>query len=281
MLPNSYMATLHHQIVYRLHDRALDLPIPDHTRDIIFIMVEREYEIPTIIQIPKQLPKEKLEEVIPLEWITNYEKAFQNTTPVFASDTKYVKQKDGSIKIVYETITKSKASSSTPLVFQALMIRPITSEDDIQIHSFQADGSPVYTDKIKGHFIWDVDPNMCDEDCECRTCLKVSSLPPPIPCFMASNYDQDFPPLEPTSKPERNLFSRPFIQTIEVLSDRSLKQPSQAEQSDSDTVVDLTQVFMASKIDPHPSTQTVDSHDEVSTGPTPIVEELHENYTHV
>ncbi|KAK2666062.1 hypothetical protein Ddye_004636 [Dipteronia dyeriana] len=47
---------------------------------------------------------------------------------------------------------------------------------------------------------------------------------------MASNYDQDFPPLVPTSNPERNLFSRPFIQTTKVLSYGSLKQPSKAEQ---------------------------------------------------
>ncbi|KAK2643039.1 hypothetical protein Ddye_024802 [Dipteronia dyeriana] len=47
---------------------------------------------------------------------------------------------------------------------------------------------------------------------------------------MASSYDKDFPHLESSSNPERNLFSKPFIQPSEVLPDRSLKQPSQAEQ---------------------------------------------------
>ncbi|KAK2664164.1 hypothetical protein Ddye_002738 [Dipteronia dyeriana] len=42
MLPNSYMATLNHQIVYRFQDHALDLPIPGHTGDTIFIKAERE-----------------------------------------------------------------------------------------------------------------------------------------------------------------------------------------------------------------------------------------------
>ncbi|KAK2661766.1 hypothetical protein Ddye_000340 [Dipteronia dyeriana] len=114
MIPNSYMATLHHQIAYRLQDHALDLLIPRHTEDTIFITAKIEDEIPTIIQIPKQIPIEKLKEVMPLEWITNYEKTFQNTTPVIASDVKYVKQRDCTIKIVYETITESEASSSTP-----------------------------------------------------------------------------------------------------------------------------------------------------------------------
>ncbi|KAK2640902.1 hypothetical protein Ddye_022665 [Dipteronia dyeriana] len=57
---------------------------------------------------------------------------------------------------------------------------------------------------------------------------------PPIPslihCFMASSYDKDFPPLKSSSNPEMYLFSRPFIQSTEVISDGSLKQPSQAEQ---------------------------------------------------
>ncbi|KAK2645495.1 hypothetical protein Ddye_020690 [Dipteronia dyeriana] len=55
MMPNSYMVTLYHQIAYKLQDHALDLPIPGHTGDTLFIKAEREDEVPTIIQIPKQL----------------------------------------------------------------------------------------------------------------------------------------------------------------------------------------------------------------------------------
>ncbi|KAK2662727.1 hypothetical protein Ddye_001301 [Dipteronia dyeriana] len=294
MMPNSYMATLHHQIAYRLQDHALDLPIPGHTGDTIFIKAEREDEVPTIIQIPKQLPREKLTEIMHLKWITNYEKAFQNITPVVATDTKFTKLADGSIQATYEQIGTSETSTSAtetapsaPPVFQVLMIRPVTTEQEIPIHRFEADGTPVYTDKVNGHFIWDVDPEMCDADCECRVCQKpvkasckpvplfrdpkdphspwiglrpiknkplpiydralqilkeegllldeqteklLPAIPVPIPCYMASSYDKDFPPLESSSNPERNLFSRPFIQSTEVLPDGSLKKPSQAEQ---------------------------------------------------
>ncbi|KAK2642173.1 hypothetical protein Ddye_023936 [Dipteronia dyeriana] len=38
MLPNSYMASLHHHIAYRLQDHALDLPILGHTGDTIIII---------------------------------------------------------------------------------------------------------------------------------------------------------------------------------------------------------------------------------------------------
>ncbi|KAK3183218.1 hypothetical protein Dsin_030504 [Dipteronia sinensis] len=47
---------------------------------------------------------------------------------------------------------------------------------------------------------------------------------------MASSYDQNFPPLEPASNSEKTRFSRPYVQTSEVLPDGSLKHPSHAEQ---------------------------------------------------
>ncbi|KAK0586533.1 hypothetical protein LWI29_008533 [Acer saccharum] len=119
MQANSYMATLYHQFAYRLQDHALDLPLPGHNGDTIFIKAEREDEVPTILQIPKQLPREKLTEIMPLEWLTNYEKVFQDEAPVIATDTTYVPQPDGTIKTIYKPLTGSKASSSseTPPIF--------------------------------------------------------------------------------------------------------------------------------------------------------------------
>jgi hypothetical protein len=35
------------------------------------------------------------------------------------------------------------------------------------VSSFLAYGHIVSTDKIKGHFIWDVDPSMCNPSCTC------------------------------------------------------------------------------------------------------------------
>jgi hypothetical protein len=53
------------------------------------------------------------------------------------------------------------------------MILPINNIDrkqqiDIPVHSFLPDGSTVSTDKINGHFIWNVDPSMCDPNCLCN-----------------------------------------------------------------------------------------------------------------
>ncbi|KAK3222092.1 hypothetical protein Dsin_009117 [Dipteronia sinensis] len=47
---------------------------------------------------------------------------------------------------------------------------------------------------------------------------------------MASSYDHDFPPLEPSTNPEKNMFSKPYVQSTEVLPDGSLKHSYHVEQ---------------------------------------------------
>ena len=46
------MATLNHQLVYRLQNHALDFPTPDNHSDALMVLAEYD-QIPTIIQIPR------------------------------------------------------------------------------------------------------------------------------------------------------------------------------------------------------------------------------------
>ncbi|QCD96106.1 hypothetical protein DEO72_LG6g808 [Vigna unguiculata] len=41
-------------------------------------------------------------------------------------------------------------------------------EGKIPIWGVQPNGTPILTNKINGHFIWDADPDMCDPDCDCH-----------------------------------------------------------------------------------------------------------------
>ena len=68
-IPTSKIATLHHQIVYRLQNHVLDLPTPHTTSDALMIFTDTD-TIPTIIQIPKQIHKQELLKLMPLEWLT-------------------------------------------------------------------------------------------------------------------------------------------------------------------------------------------------------------------
>ncbi|KDP22907.1 hypothetical protein JCGZ_01845 [Jatropha curcas] len=94
-------ATLHHQIVYRLQDHAINLQTPGilHS-DALFIFVDGS-PTPTIVQTPRQLPHEELEKLIPSAWITNYEKLDQLPQPVQQQDPIFVRQLDKSVRISF------------------------------------------------------------------------------------------------------------------------------------------------------------------------------------
>ncbi|XP_048229695.1 uncharacterized protein LOC125370070 [Ricinus communis] len=138
-------------------------------------------QISTIVQAPRQLEKEDLQKLIPTEWVTNYEKLqASQAKPVQATDPLFVNQKDGTVKTIF---TKTGESSSAPTIFQASMIQPVSRpREKISIHSFQSSGHQVYTAKVKGHFIWDVDPGMCQPGCTYEDDLDFAEL-----CFQHSN----------------------------------------------------------------------------------------------
>ena len=70
-ISSAKITTLHHQLVYRLQNHALDTP--EHHSDALMVLAESD-QIPTIITIPRQIPKHELIKLMPLEWISNYKK---------------------------------------------------------------------------------------------------------------------------------------------------------------------------------------------------------------
>ncbi|KAK4383782.1 polyprotein [Sesamum angolense] len=112
----SVMATLHHQLVFRLQNHSLDLP-NQGSRD-----------------APMQ----------------------QHGT-VKATDFWFKRLPDGRVKTIFKTQPDGEPSNPE---FQ-LMITPIPVPKKIitPIASFGAYGHRIYTDRINGHFIWDVNPS--------------------------------------------------------------------------------------------------------------------------
>ncbi|GAY61917.1 hypothetical protein CUMW_213710 [Citrus unshiu] len=80
-ISSAKIVTLHHQLVYRLQNHALDLPAPEHNSDALMVLAKSD-QIPTIIQIPRQIPRDELIKLVPLEWISNYEQFHNNTAPI-------------------------------------------------------------------------------------------------------------------------------------------------------------------------------------------------------
>ncbi|KAH9716979.1 hypothetical protein KPL71_021656 [Citrus sinensis] len=258
--PTSKIAALHHQIVYRLHNHALDLPTPHTTSNALMILASTD-TIPTIIQIPKQIQKQELLTLMPLEWLTNYEHFHQNSEPVQTMEATFERRQNGQVKLSFQT-PETKPVSDTPQLSYAVMITAVQigQEKNLPIHGFSSEGYPVYPDKINGHFLWDVpEAHMCNLDCPCLDDTDVDEeleimrrkkkkkikpsypQPPPDPkppvqqirsCLMFSSqsrsYGESFPPLEKQTDTETKVTSKPYVQSPVTASGRP-EEPKQYE----------------------------------------------------
>ncbi|KAH9671294.1 hypothetical protein KPL70_017317 [Citrus sinensis] len=163
----SKIATIHHQIVNRLQNHALDLPTVQTTSDALMILVDID-TIPTIIQIPKQIQKQELLQLMPLEWLTNYEQFHQNSKPIQTSQAVFEKRPDGQVKMSFQPV--DKPNLDPPRLSYTAMIAAVSTgqESSLPIYGFSSEGYPVYPDKVNGHFLWDVpEAHMCNPDCPC------------------------------------------------------------------------------------------------------------------
>ena len=53
------------------------------------------------------------------------------------------------------------------------MIKSKVKEDSrMLIFAVKADGRVIYSNKVNGHFIWDVAPEMCDSNCSWMTVME-------------------------------------------------------------------------------------------------------------
>ncbi|KAH9716885.1 hypothetical protein KPL71_021621 [Citrus sinensis] len=100
-ISSAKIATLHHQLVYRLQNHALDLPAPEHHSDTLMVLAESD-QIPTIIQIPRQIPRHELIKLMPLEWISNYEQFHNNTAPIQTSESMFERRQDGTVRMTFK-----------------------------------------------------------------------------------------------------------------------------------------------------------------------------------
>ncbi|KAH9752114.1 hypothetical protein KPL71_014568 [Citrus sinensis] len=175
------IATLHHQLVYRLQNHALDLPTPDHHSDTLMVLAESD-QIPTIIQIPRQIPRHELIKLMPLEWISNYEQFHNNTAPFFLT---LPKMNWNSISLNKMNPMMKQCALSTRMTFKpppsapqepprlsftysSMLTAVQTAQEDLPITGFNSEGYPVYPAKHNGHFLWDAPGSgMYDPNCPC------------------------------------------------------------------------------------------------------------------
>ena len=72
-------------------------------------------ETPSIIQIPKQILKKELLQLMPLEWINNYENFKKNNTPIIATEATFKRSTDGTVKTIFKRPDEEEPSRGNPL----------------------------------------------------------------------------------------------------------------------------------------------------------------------
>ncbi|KAH9780742.1 hypothetical protein KPL71_008199 [Citrus sinensis] len=220
-ISSAKIATLHHQLVYRLQNHALDLPTPEHHSDTLMVLAESD-QIPTIIQIPRQIPRHELIKLMPLEWISNYEQFHNNTAPIQTSETKhnghFLWDAPGSgmcdpncpcwddweeADDDYATTRKKKPKKKKPS-------GPCHHCDPKPPSAPPPPPAPlpIYRKELK----W------IAKHCKSEIPSPLSNPTPivqPLACMMfsstSSDYSSSFPSLEPHTDPQRNVVSKPFI----------------------------------------------------------------------
>ncbi|KAH9668396.1 hypothetical protein KPL70_021399 [Citrus sinensis] len=240
------------RLILTLHGRK-GLPVTARIALLDTRFKEYQHTIPTIIQIPKQIQKQDLLKLMPLEWLTNYEHFHQNSEPVQTTEATFDKRPNGQVKLSFQTPNTKPVSDSPQLSYTAMITAVQTDQEKkLSIHGFSSEGYPVYPDKINGHFLWDVpEAHICNPDCPClddtdfdeelevmrrkKKKKKKSSYPPPscksfLPqppldpkppaqpirsCLMFSShsYEESFPPLEKQTNTQTRVTSKPFIQS--------------------------------------------------------------------
>ncbi|KAI5428556.1 hypothetical protein KIW84_033519 [Lathyrus oleraceus] len=164
-VPEAMSATLYHQIIYRLQNHSIDLPLSGCSSDSLLVVTNREEDIPYIVQIPRRITREMLTQLILLEWITNYKRLHVDRRPTQSQEATFRRSINKTVKTIFKK--PNEGSTSMSPIFQTMMIQPVLKEDRCPVYAVTTEGKPIYTGKIDRHFIWDVDPSRCDPDCDC------------------------------------------------------------------------------------------------------------------
>ena len=101
-MQDTFAATLHYQLAYRLQNHAFDMAVPDiavpdiaQSNDALLIQVDPGMT-PMCTFVPRQLDKDQMMSLFPESWIMKYEMLHQATKPIqskilFLSEKKMVK----------------------------------------------------------------------------------------------------------------------------------------------------------------------------------------------
>ena len=114
----------------------------------LFILANSQEETSSIVQIPRNIFRKELQELIPLQWVTSYEKFKDNTKPLSTSHGTFRRFVDGLVTTTFKRLDEASSNNSSE-VFHSLMIKPKVKDDNkMSIFIVKADGRVIYSDKV-------------------------------------------------------------------------------------------------------------------------------------
>ncbi|KAL0010227.1 hypothetical protein SO802_005335, partial [Lithocarpus litseifolius] len=143
---DTYAATLHYQLAYRLQNHAFDMVVPDmaQTNDALSIQVYPRMT-PMCMFVPRQLTRDQMTSLFPESWITKYEEHHQTVKLIQSNNPFFIRKESGKVETRFVTAT-SKKKEVTIVQTQMAMLQPISYafEKGLTIKGFHEDGKPCY-----------------------------------------------------------------------------------------------------------------------------------------
>ena len=96
---DTFAATLHYQLAYRLQNHAFDMAVPDiaQSNDALLIQVDLRMT-PMCTFVPRQLDKDQMMSLFPESWITKYEMLHQATKPIQSKNPLFIRKENGEVE---------------------------------------------------------------------------------------------------------------------------------------------------------------------------------------
>ncbi|KAJ9547117.1 hypothetical protein OSB04_019660 [Centaurea solstitialis] len=192
---NTFQATFHYQMAYRVQNHSLDIMVPDqeHAGDALFIDVNSS-ATPTCTYVPRQLSREELLKLLLEKWITNYEQIHQAPVQTTTAPD-FIRHENGQVEVRFSQEKRNVFPTS-------YMVQPLKSKGTEHFqgptigHLGEPSGkfdyyvrygdTPVPTSKASLNLPPDLLKNQPQGECHVIT-----------PSPSTQEHEDDFPPLSP------------------------------------------------------------------------------------
>jgi len=135
---DTFAATLHYQLTYRLQNHAFDMAILDipQSNEALLIQVDPGMT-PMCMFVPRQLNRDQITSFFLESWITKYEVLHQVTKPIKSNDPLFIRKANGEVETRFLTAPLKKKDV---MVFptQIAMLKPVSyvCEEGLKIKAF-------------------------------------------------------------------------------------------------------------------------------------------------